>query len=90
MPHDQAPLVELNDPDPNIGHGTRSPAGGPCAGVIHRPGFGDVALQGAADEFLGKPGALDELLQVHPRLDPHLVENVDQILAGVILGSNRL
>jgi hypothetical protein len=34
-----------------------------------------------ADEVLRKPGASDEHLQVHPHLDPHLVEHVDQITA---------
>ena len=36
-----------------------------AARVMHRTGLGQVALQWPPDKLLGKPGALDELLQVH-------------------------
>ena len=54
----------------------------PGAAVLDGAGFGDVAFQGAADKLLRQPRARDELLQVHPRLDPHLVQHVDQVLGG--------
>lgn len=53
-----------------------------AARVMHRTGLGHVALQWPPDKLLGKPGALDELLQVHPRFNPHLVQHVDQVLCG--------
>jgi len=57
-----------------------------AARVMHRTGLGHVALQRPPDKLLGKPGALDELLQVHPRFNPHLVQHVDQVLCGDVSG----
>ena len=45
--------------------------------MIHRAGFGDVTVEGEADEVLRGPRALDELFQIHARFDPHLVQHSD-------------
>jgi len=52
--------------------------------VAHRARLADVGFEGAPNEVLGELGARDELLQVHARLDPHLVKHVDEILGGHI------
>src|SRR5688500_9137196 len=47
---------------------------------VHRPGAQNVGAERTAEEILHLARGLDQLRQVNPRVDAHLVEHRDQVL----------
>src|SRR6185369_7856682 len=53
---------------------------------LDRSGDEGVGGERAAEDLLGGPRRLEQLAQVDPGLDPHLVQHRDQVLAGDVAG----